>query len=199
MAKDHLKFGVAETPKRIIVGLSGASGAVICVRLLEQLKLCGIETHLVASKAGIQTLHYETDLTFSALKNLADVTHSIDDLAGPIASGSFRVQGMVVAPCSVRTLGEIAQGTGDNLLARAADVTLKERRRLVLMVRESPLSLGHIRNMAQVTEMGGIIAPPLPLFYAKPQDMGEMVDQIIGRLLDLFDLDTPASPRWGEA
>lgn len=185
-------------PKRLIVGLSGASGAIMTVCLLKALRAAKIESHLIASKTGIQTLVYETKVSYQELKALADFHYHSDDFAAAISSGSFKTMGMVVVPCSVRSLAEIASGVTTSLLTRAADVTLKERRKLVLMVREAPLSLSHIRNMETVTLMGGIISPPLPIFYAKPRDLDEMVDQMIGRLLDLYEIDSQLVSRWGE-
>ena len=184
--------------QRLIVGISGASGVVYGVRLLEVLAAAGIETHLVMSRAAEMTLAYETDRRPDDVRALAAVRHAIGDVGAPIASGSFRTLGMVVAPCSVRSMSEIATGVTSNLLTRAADVTLKERRRLVLMVRETPLHLGHLRTMAQLAEMGAVVAPPVPAFYARPQSVAEIVDQTIGRILDLFGLDSPLVRRWGE-
>lgn len=186
------------TPKRMIVGISGASGIIYGIELLKTLREVGIETHLVMSKAGELTRAYETEISSQELKQLADYHYHIDNLAAPIASGSFKTMGMIVAPCSVRSLGEIAQSSCGNLLTRAADVVLKERRRLVLLVREFPLHAGHLKNMLAVTEMGGIIAPPVPAFYTKPQTLHDMVVQTIGRTLDLFDIETNNFPRWGE-
>jgi 4-hydroxy-3-polyprenylbenzoate decarboxylase len=183
-------------PQRIIVGISGATGIAYGIRMLQALRAAGIETHLVMSRAARLTLAHESDMIAKEVLALADAHYSPDDVGAALASGSFRTRGMVVAPCSVKTLAEIATGTCDTLLARAADVTLKERRRLVLMVRETPLTLTHLRNMTTVTENGGIIAPPVPAFYTRPADVGELVDQTIGRVLDLFDIDTKAFPRW---
>lgn len=186
------------TRPRMVVGISGATGVVYGVRLLEALRRLGVESHLVVSRAGDQTRAYETDLSARGLRDLADVAYGIHDVGAAIASGAFKTLGMVVAPCSVRTLSEIAVGTTGTLLTRAADVTLKERRRLVLLVRETPLHAGHLKSMLAVTESGGIIAPPVPAFYTRPQSLDAMVDQTVGRVLDLFDLDTQAFPRWGE-
>ena len=183
---------------RLIVGISGASGVVYGVRLLRLLQKLPVETHLVMTKSAELTLAYETDLKVSAVQALADSVYPIGDLGAAISSGSFRTSGMIVAPCSVRSLGEIASGATSNLLTRAADVTLKERRRLVLMLRETPLHLGHLRAMVAVTEMGAVIAPPVPAFYARPQSLEEMVDQTLGRVLDLFGFDTGQVQRWGE-
>jgi flavin prenyltransferase len=183
---------------RLIVGITGASGVIFGVRLLESLRRLGIESHLVMTKPAEMTLAYETDLKLADVRALAAVRHAIGDVGAPIASGSFKTMGMVVAPCSVRSLAEIATGATSNLLTRAADVTLKERRRLVLMVRETPLLGSHIRAMLQVSEMGAIVAPPVPAFYIRPQSVDAIVDQTVGRVLDLFDLDSDAVNRWGE-
>ncbi|MEX2649985.1 MAG: UbiX family flavin prenyltransferase [Alphaproteobacteria bacterium] len=188
----------AVTIQRLIVGISGASGAVYGVRVLQALKGLGIETHLVMSKTAEVTLAHETDLKVAEVKALATVVHAPGDLAAGPSSGSFRTDGMIVAPCSVKTLAEIATGATTNLLARAADVTLKERRRLVLLVRETPLHAGHLRNMLAVTELGGIVMPPVPAFYARPASLDDMVDHTIGRALDLFGLDAGLAQRWGE-
>ena len=182
--------------ERLIVGISGASGVIYGVRLLEALKDLGVETHLVLSKAAEVTLAHETDLKPAALRALASRVHAVTDLAAAPSSGSFRADGMIVAPCSVKTLAEIATGATTNLLSRAADVTLKERRRLVLLVRETPLHAGHLRNMLAVTEMGAIVAPPVPAFYARPATLDAMVDHTIGRVLDLFGLDAGLARRW---
>ncbi|MBT1155941.1 UbiX family flavin prenyltransferase [Aminobacter anthyllidis] len=183
-------------PRRMIVGISGASGVIYGKRILEVLRDLEIETDLIMSRAACITLTAEADFTKQDLEALATVTHSNKDIGAVCSSGSYKTLGMIVAPCSVKTMAEIATGTTDNLLSRAADVVLKERRRLVLMLRETPLHLGHIRNMAQVTEMGGIIYPPVPAFYAKPQSLEEMVDHTVGRVLDLFDLDPGMVRRW---
>ena len=183
-------------PRRMIVGISGASGVIYGKRILEVLRDLEIETHLIMSRAACITLAAEADFTKQDLEALATTTHSNKDIGAVCSSGSYKTLGMIVAPCSVKTMAEIATGTTDNLLSRAADVVLKERRRLVLMLRETPLHLGHIRNMAQVTEMGGIIYPPVPAFYAKPKSLEEMVDHTVGRVLDLFDLDAGIVRRW---
>lgn len=183
-------------PSRLIIGISGASGVIYGIRLLELLRESMIETHLVMSRTAELTLAYETDRKVAAVKALADYCHSNDDLAAPISSGSFLTLGMIVAPCSAKSLAEIASGVTPTLIARAADVVLKERRRLVLMLRETPLHLGHIRNMAAVTEMGAIVAPPVPAMYAQPQTIEEMVDQSLGRVLDLFGLHLEGVTRW---
>lgn len=184
--------------RRLIIGISGASGIIYGIRLLEILKQFDIETHLVVSKAAERTRALETDLTAKQLQELADVTYASTDFAASIASGSFKTMGMIVAPCSVKTVAEIAQGVTSSLLTRAADVVLKERRRLVLMVRESPLHAGHLRNMLLATEMGAIIAPPLPAFYVNPISIDQMIQQTLGRVLDLFEIDT-GFQRWGES
>ncbi len=183
----------------LVVGLSGASGAVLGVRLLEACHELGVPTHLVMSRAALITLNQETSLSASDLAGKATVTHRAADIGAVIASGSFATRGMIVAPCSIKTMGEIASGVTASLLTRAADVTLKERRRLVLMVRETPLHLGHLRTMAALTEMGAIIAPPVPAFYTRPKDIQAMVDQMVGRALDLFGLAWNRTERWGGA
>jgi len=181
---------------RLIVGVSGASGSIYAVRLLRQLRALPVETHLVVSPAAQRTLAYETDLKLADLEALADRVHPFADIGASIASGSFRTLGMVVAPCSIKTMSEIACGVTNSLLTRAADVILKERRRLVLMVRETPLHAGHLRNLLALAEAGAIIAPPVPAFYARPETVEDLVDQSVGRVLDLFDLDAPATRRW---
>ncbi|MGQ2990631.1 MAG: UbiX family flavin prenyltransferase [Brevundimonas sp.] len=186
----------AGPPDRIVVGVSGASGVIHGVRVLDALRELGVESHLVVTRAALLTLSQETDLTPDDLTGRADVTHRLTDVGASIASGSFKTMGMIVAPCSVRTMGEIATGVTSTLLTRAADVMLKERRRLVLMVRETPLHLGHLRTMTTLTEMGAVIAPPLPAFYARPKSIEEMVDQSVGRALDLFGLDWSPVKRW---
>lgn len=183
---------------RLIVGISGASGVIYGIRLLETLRLLDVETHLVMSRSAEVTLAHETGLKAADVRALADVAYSPADIGAAISSGSFRTMGMVVAPCSVRTLAEVAGGVTSSLLTRAADVVLKERRRLVLMLRETPLHLGHIRNMAQATEMGAILYPPVPAFYARPATLEEMVDHTLGRVLDLFGLESGRVRRWGE-
>jgi flavin prenyltransferase len=183
---------------RIIVGISGASGTIYGARLLELLHPLPVETHLVISRTAERTLALETDLKSAALKANADVVHAIGDMAAPISSGSFRTIGMVIAPCSIRSMSEIASGVTTTLLTRAADVVLKERRRLVLLVRETPLHTGHLRTMTALSEIGAVITPPVPAFYAKPQTIAEMIDQTLGRVLDLFGLDTGTVKRWGE-
>ena len=183
---------------RLIVGISGASGAIYGARLLELLRPLAVETHLVMSRSAEVTLALETGLNPAELRTRADVVHAVGDLAAPISSGSFATLGMIVAPCSVRTMAEIATGATTTLLSRAADVVLKERRRLVLLVRETPLHTGHLRTMTALSEMGAIIAPPVPAFYAKPNSLDEMIDQTLGRALDLFGLDAGSVRRWGE-
>lgn len=185
-------------PDRLIVGVSGASGTIYGIRALEALRSLGIESHLVASKAAEMTLGYETGLSIRDFRAAADHVYKMPDVGAPIASGSFRTRGMLIAPCSVRTMSEIATGVTSSLLTRAADVVLKERRRLVLMVRETPFHLGHIRTMEALTEMGAVICPPLPAFYAKPETIDDLVDQSVGRALDLFGLDWGGTRRWGE-
>ncbi|HEY0331383.1 MAG TPA: UbiX family flavin prenyltransferase [Rhodopseudomonas sp.] len=184
--------------RRLIVGISGASGVIYGVRLLQLLRNAGVETHLVMSKTAEITFAYETRLKIAEVKALAHTHHPIDDMAAAIASGSFRTMGMIVAPCSMRSMSEIASGVTTTLLTRAADVTLKERRRLVLMVRETPLHTGHLRTMTALSEIGAIIAPPVPAFYAKPDGLDDMVDHTVGRVLDLYDIDVGVAPRWGE-
>lgn len=187
---------MSDTPPRMVVGISGASGVVYGVRLLDALKDLGVESHLVVSRAALLTLSQETEMTPDDLLGRAGVVHRLNDVGASIASGSFRTLGMVVAPCSVRTMGEIATGVTSTLLTRAADVTLKERRTLALMVRETPFHLGHLRTMTQLAEMGAVIAPPLPAFYARPKSIEAMIDQSVGRVLDLFGLDWAPVSRW---
>jgi 4-hydroxy-3-polyprenylbenzoate decarboxylase len=182
----------------LIVGISGASGVVYGVRLLQLLRNAGVETHLVMSKTAEITFAYETDLKISDVVALADKHHAISDMATSISSGSFQTTGMIVAPCSMRSMAEIASGVTTTLLTRAADVTLKERRRLVLMVRETPLHTGHLRTMTALSEIGAIIAPPVPAFYAKPDSLEDMIDHTVGRVLDLFDIDVGIVRRWAE-
>ena len=186
----------ASTPNRLIVGISGASGIIYGIRLLQALRKLGVESHLVMSKSAQVTLGHETDMSVADVKALADVTYANTDIGAAISSGSFKVAGMVVAPCSIKTLSEIATGVTSSLLSRAADVNLKERRKLVLMVRETPLHLGHLRSMTAVTEAGAIVCPPVPAFYARPTSLDEMVDHTVGRVLDLFSLDADTVKRW---
>jgi len=184
-------------PRRIVVAITGATGAVYGVRLLQRLKAVpGVETHLVVSDAASLTLHQEVGMQRRDVEALAHVVHKNREIGASIASGSFQTDGMVIAPCSMKTLAAVAHGLADNLVARAADVILKERRRLVLMVRETPLNLAHLRNMTAVTEMGGIVFPPLPSFYHRPASIDEMVDHTLDRVLDLLGLDNTAAPRW---
>jgi 4-hydroxy-3-polyprenylbenzoate decarboxylase len=182
--------------KRLVVGISGASGVIYGVRLLEALKPLAIETHLVMTRTAEVTLGHEMTMKVGDVRRLADVAYKIDDLAAAISSGSFRTMGMVVVPCSMRSLGEIAHGITSNLLTRAADVALKERRRLVLVARETPLTTIHLRNMLTLSEIGVIVAPAMPAFYNKPKSLDDIVDHTVGRILDLFDLDTGKVKRW---
>lgn len=183
---------------RLIVGISGASGVAYGVRALEILNSLGIETHLVITRAAEMTLGYETGLKVKDVEALAHTRYRIEDIGAAIASGSFKTLGMIVAPCSIRTMSEIATGVTSSLLTRAADVVLKERGRLVLMVRETPLHTGHLRTMTQLSEMGAIIAPPVPGLYAKPASVDELVTQTAARALDLFGLEADETKRWGE-
>jgi 4-hydroxy-3-polyprenylbenzoate decarboxylase len=183
--------------RRLIVGISGATGIMYGIRLLEALREASIETHLIVSKAAEVTRTYETDLSSQDLRNLADISYPIGDIGAPIASGSFRTMGMIIAPCSIKSMSELANGITSNLLTRAGDVVLKERRRLVLLLRESPLTTIHLRNMLALSESGAVIAPPVPAFYALPKTIDEVVRHTVGRVLDLFDIDTDFS-RWGE-
>lgn len=183
--------------KRLIVAITGASGALYGIRLLQWLRANQqIETHLMISDAGVLSVHHELDMKRKDIEALADVVHSVRDIGACVASGSFQSEGMIIAPCSMKTLGSVANGLSDNLISRAADVMLKERRRLVLMVRETPFNLAHLRNMTYVTEMGGIIYPPLPALYQKPQSIEEMIDHTAGRVLDLFNIDQTLAPQW---
>ncbi len=182
--------------KRLIVAISGASGAIYGVRLLELLQNTDIETHLVVSRTAKVTLATETNFKVSDVEALADVVHSNDDLGAACSSGSFQNLGMIIAPCSIKTMSEIATGATANLVSRSADVALKERRRVVLMLRETPLHLGHIRSMASVTEAGAIVYPPVPAFYAQPKSLEDMIDHTLGRVLDLFDIDLGTVRRW---
>jgi 4-hydroxy-3-polyprenylbenzoate decarboxylase len=190
-------MNASQQPKRLVVAITGATGVLYGVRLLQALRdIPGWQTHLLVSEAGVLNLHQELDLTRKDVEALADVVHNVRDVGATIASGSFQAEGMVVAPCSMKTLAAVAHGYSDNLITRAADVTLKERRRLVLMVRETPFNLAHLRNMTAVTEMGGIVFPPLPAFYHRPQSIQEMVDHSVGRVLDLFGVPHHLAPRW---
>ena len=190
----HLPVKSSNPP--LLVGITGASGAVYGVRLLELLRACNVETHLIISRAAQMTLAYETNLKLADVERAATVVHSNNDVGAACSSGSFPTRGMVIAPCSIKTMSEIATGNTANLISRAADVVLKERRRLVLMLRETPLHIGHIRNMAAVTEAGAIIYPPVPAFYALPKSIEEMVDHTLSRVLDLFDIDVGKVHRW---
>jgi 4-hydroxy-3-polyprenylbenzoate decarboxylase len=184
--------------RRLIVGISGASGVIYGARLLQVLRNADIETHVVMTKAAEVTFAHETSMKIAEVKALADVCHRIDDIAAPISSGSFRTMGMIVAPCSVRSMSEIASGCTTTLLTRSADVALKERRKLVLMVRETPLHTGHLRTMTALSEMGAIIAPPVPAFYNRPESLADVIDHSVGRVLDLFGIEVGVVTRWGE-
>ena len=184
---------------RLIIGISGASGVQYGVRALELLQPLPIETHLIMSKSAELTVHHEMDCAVDEIRALADEWHPVRNVGASVASGSFKTMGMLLAPCSIRTLGEISSGVTSSLLTRAADVVLKERRRLVLMVRETPLHLGHLRNMVSVTEMGAVVAPPVPAFYAKPESVDAMVTQSVARALDLFDIELSGTHRWTES
>lgn len=182
----------------MIVAITGASGVVYGVRMLTALRDLPVETHLILSRNGALTLAYETALKVADVEALADVVHRPDDMGAPVSSGSFQTLGMIVAPCSVRTMSEIATGVTTGLVSRAADVILKERRRLVLMVRETPLHLGHLRTMTALAEMGAVIAPPVPAFYSGPLSIDDLVDHSVGRVLDLFGIEAKGLKRWGE-
>lgn len=187
----------AGRPRRLVIAITGATGAIYGVRLLQVLRtLPDIETHVLISDAGVLNVHQELDLSRKDVEVLGHVVHNVRDVGASIASGSFESDGMIVAPCSMKSLAAIAHGLSDNLITRAADVVLKERRRLVLLVRETPFNLAHLRNMTAVTEMGGIIFPPLPSFYHRPQTMNEMIDHTVGRVLDLFGVQHALAPRW---
>lgn len=188
---------MSDAANRLVVGISGASGAVYGVRLLEALSELGCESHLIVSKAAALTLGQETGLSLADVQAKASVVHKAGDIGASVASGSFRSLGMVVAPCSVRTMSEIATGVTSSLLTRAADVTLKERRPLALMVRETPLHLGHLRTMTKLAEMGATLCPPMPAFYAEPQTIDDLINQAVGRTLDIFGLDWARVKRWG--
>ncbi len=186
------------TKERIIIGISGASGITYGIRLLEILRDTSIETHLIMSKSAEITSAYESDLKVSDIKKLADVSHNINDIAACLSSGSYKTLGMIIAPCSIKSMSEISTGVTSSLLTRAADVILKERRKLVLMVRETPLHTGHLRTLLNLSEIGAIIAPPVPAFYAKPDSLEEMVDYTLGRVLDIFDVEIGGMNRWDE-
>lgn len=183
-------------PRRLIIGISGASGAIYGLRALEMARATNIETHLVVSRSALLTLNLELGLQKAELEQKATIVHPVADIGATIASGSFRTIGMLIAPCSVRTMSEIATGVTSTLMSRAADVVLKERRRLVLMLRETPLHLGHLETMTRLTQMGAVVMPPVPAFYARPQSLDEMVTHSTARALDLFDIDTGAVKRW---
>ncbi len=194
---------MADRPRRFVIAITGATGAVYGVRLLQTLRAlqgsqlpAGIETHLVVSDAAVLTLHEETGMARRDVEALADVVHKAHNVGATIASGSYQADAMVIAPCSMKTLAAVAHGLSDNLIARAADVMLKERRRLILMVRETPFNLAHLRNMTAVTEMGGIIFPPLPSFYHQPKTIDDIVDHTVARVIDLLGIDSHAAPRW---
>jgi len=188
---------LTDRKKRLVISLTGATGAIYGVRILQVLQqFDNWETHLVISAAGLVNLKYELDMGRTALYELADVTHGINDIASSIASGSFKTEGVIVAPCSMKTLAAIAHGFGDNLISRSADVALKERRKVVIMPRETPLNLAHIRNMAAATEMGAIIYPPMPAFYNKSDSVRAMVDEGVGRILDMFGVETGLYKEW---
>ncbi|URZ00338.1 UbiX family flavin prenyltransferase [Clostridium felsineum] len=189
-------FKITKDSKKLIVGITGASGIIYGTRILEILKELNIETHLIVSKAAEITLTLETEMQLKDLYRLASITYSVDDIGAAVSSGSFQNMGMIIAPCSIKTLSQIAYSINDNLITRAADVTLKERRRLVLMVRETPYNLSHIRSIEAVMENGAIVFPPVPAFYTKPKTVMDIVDQSIGRALDLFGIDTGKVKRW---
>lgn len=184
--------------RRLVVGISGASGVVYGIRALTLLKDTDIETHLVLSKAAGLTINYETDVKVESVKRLADFVYPVNDIGAAISSGSFQTLGMLIAPCSIKTMGEVASGVTTTLLSRAADVVLKERRRLVLMLRETPLHLGHLKSAVAVTEMGAIVMPPVPAFYTRPESVDDVVDQSVSRALDLFNIESGVTKRWGE-
>ena len=187
---------MAEVPQRLIIGISGASGVIYGIRALELLRDTDVETHLVVSKSAEMTMGYEVDMKPSAVRELADVAHAVGDVGASISSGSCKTTGMLVLPCSIRTMSEISTGVTSSLLSRAADVVLKERRRLVLAVRETPLHTGHLRTMTELSEMGAVVAPIVPAFYARPTTIDDIIDHTVGRLLDLFDLNVGVVDRW---
>ena len=187
---------MAEVPQRLIIGISGASGVIYGIRALELLRDTDVETHLVMSKSAEMTMGYEVDMKPSAVRELADVAHAVGDVGASISSGSCKTTGMLVLPCSIRTMSEISTGVTSSLLSRAADVVLKERRRLVLAVRETPLHTGHLRTMTELSEMGAVVAPIVPAFYARPTTIDDIIDHSVGRLLDLFDLNVGVVDRW---
>ena len=187
---------MSDDRKQIVVAITGASGSRYGVRILEVLRDLGVTSHLVISKAGALAIRYETGLSVSDVKDKADIVHSIGDIGASIASGSYQTMGMIVAPCSIKTMSEISTGVTGNLISRAADVALKERRRLVLMLRETPLHLGHLRSATQISEMGGTIFPPVPAFYANPKSIEDVIDHSVGRVLDIFGLESDILERW---
>ena len=187
---------MADVPQRLIIGISGASGVIYGIRALELLRDTDVETHLVMSKSAEMTMGYEVDMKPSAVRELADVAHAVGDVGASISSGSCKTTGMLVLPCSIRTMSEISTGVTSSLLSRAADVVLKERRRLVLAVRETPLHTGHLRTMTELSEMGAVVAPIVPAFYARPTTIDDIIDHTVGRLLDLFDLNVGVVDRW---
>jgi 4-hydroxy-3-polyprenylbenzoate decarboxylase len=189
----------SDTPRRLILGISGASGVIYGVRALEVLREMDIETHLVMSKSAELTMSFEMEMKPKQVKEMASVNHPVGDVGASISSGSFKTMGMLILPCSIRSMSEIAAGTTGTLMSRAADVVLKERRRLVLGVRETPLHAGHLRTMAQLSEMGAVIAPIVPAFYIKPQSLDDIINHTVGRLLDLFGIDTGAVKRWTDS
>lgn len=189
---------MSSLPTRLIVGISGASGVIYGIRVLELLKNSPIETHLVVTKSAEMTLGYETDIKPRDVRDLADVFHPIGDIGASIASGSFKTAGMLIIPCSIRTMSEISTGVTSTLISRAADVVLKDRRRLVLAVRETPLHGGHLRTMTQLSDMGAVVSPIVPAFYSRPQTIDDIINQTVGRLLDLFDIDVGTVFRWRE-
>jgi 4-hydroxy-3-polyprenylbenzoate decarboxylase len=186
------------TPKRLVIALTGASGVIYGIRALEMLRETDIETHLVISKAGELTIAYETDLHPKTLRDLANHYHAVGDIGASISSGSFRTMGMLICPCSMRTMSEIATGVTSSLVSRAADVALKERRKLVLAVRETPLHSGHLRTMATLSDLGAVIAPIVPAFYSRPATLDDVINHTVGRLLDNFDIDLGIVKRWKE-
>src|SRR3974390_949544 len=190
----HVAIKTSNPP--LLIGITGASGVIYGIRLLELLRACNIDTHLIVSRAAQMTLACETNLKLADVEGLATVVHSNSDVGAAGASGSFLTRGMIIAPCSIKTMAEIATGNTANLISRAGDVVLKERRRLVLMLRETPLHIGHIRNMAAVTEAGAIVYPPVPALYARPKSLDDMIDYTLGRVLDLFDIDLGLAGRW---
>ena len=187
---------MADATQRLIIGISGASGVIYGIRALELLRDTDVETHLVVSKSAEMTMGYEVDMKPSAVRELADVAHAVGDVGASISSGSCKTTGMLVLPCSIRTMSEISTGVTSSLLSRAADVVLKERRRLVLAVRETPLHTGHLRTMTELSEMGAVVAPIVPAFYARPTTIDDIIDHTVGRLLDLFDLNVGVVDRW---